>query len=76
MPDYQIGDDAVLAAVITVYNHKNVNPYARAYAECYMAGERNRVQILYILNNMNHMRDLKGESKIKEARQILKDASK
>lgn len=63
-------------AVMAIYRHPKANGYARAYARAYLDGAKDSTQLLYILNNITHLRDNKGETIIKEARQTLKEWSK
>lgn len=69
-------DEQVHQAVRTIHDHPKTNGYARAYTSAYLENARGSsqsyVQILYILSNITHLRDLPGESRIKQARATLK----
>jgi hypothetical protein len=62
-------------AVLTIHDHPRVNPYARAYTGAFIGGHYDKVQLLYILNNITHLRDGKGERRVKDARDIIKKYS-
>lgn len=69
-------DPQVHEAVRVIHDHPRTNEYARAYTRAYLNNERGQgqspVQILYILNNITRLRDFPGESRVSEARNILK----
>lgn len=69
-------DQQVCDAVRVINDHPRTNEYARAYTRAYLNNDRGQgqspVQILYILNNISRLRDFPGESRVSEARNILK----
>lgn len=62
-------------AVRVIHDHPRTNGYARAYTRAFLEGSFDSVQLLYILNNITHLRDLKGETRVKVARGIIKQCS-
>ena len=66
----------VTEAVHALIKHPKTNGYAMAYLIAYQQGHRDRTQVLYILNNITHLRDIKGETIIKDARNTLKEYTK
>ena len=65
-------------ALARLFDHPKTNGYARAYIHEALEHPRrsmNRVQLLYVLNNITHLRDIKGETRVKDARAIIKSYS-
>ena len=72
-----INDERDLSwAVMSLYQHPKINEYAKSYCQAWLNGHRDKVQLLYILNNITHLRDVKGEERVKQLRAILKEHSK
>lgn len=76
VPVDKLDNQELWAAIIAIYTHPKTNGYAKSYCQAWLNGHRDKVQLLYILNNITHLRDVKGESRVKQLRSILKEATK